>query len=88
MIWRPFMRQMREIVETCSILGTGIRQWMAETAERICAKFTPKTCLVLRSDDFECQGQRSKVKVTSDKKRAAHSEHPRRVDGMEQPRCR
>ena len=34
------------------------------TAERICAKFTRKTCLVPRSDQFECQGQRSKVKVT------------------------
>jgi len=37
------------------------------TAERICAKFTRKTCLVPRSDEFEGQGQRSKVKVTSDK---------------------
>jgi len=60
MVWRPFMRQMREIVETCSILGTRIRQRMAGTAERICTKFTGKTCLVLRSYDFECQGQRSR----------------------------
>jgi len=30
------------------------------TAERICAKFTGKTCLVPRSDEFECQGQRSR----------------------------
>jgi len=37
------------------------------TAERICAKFTGKTCLVPCSDEFECQGQRSKVKVTRDK---------------------
>jgi len=39
---------------------------MTGTAERICAKFTKKTCLVLRSDAFECQGQKSKV--TWDKK--------------------
>jgi len=67
MVWRPFMRQMREIVETRSILGTRIRQWMAGTAERICTKFTQKTCLVLRSDELECQVQKSKVKVTRDK---------------------
>ena len=36
-------------------------------AERICAKFTRKMCLVPRSDEFEGQGQRSKVKVTRDK---------------------
>jgi len=30
------------------------------TAERICAKFAGKTCLVPRSDEFECQGQRSR----------------------------
>jgi len=67
MVWRPFMRQMGKIVETRSILGTRIRQWMAGTAERICAKFTLKTCLVLRSGEFECQGKRSKVNVTRDK---------------------
>jgi len=39
-------------------------KWMAGTAERICAKFIQKTCLVLRSDDFECQ----EVKVTEDRK--------------------
>jgi len=60
MVWRPFIRQMREIGETSSILETRIRQWMAETAERICAKFTRKTCFVLRSDEFEYQGQSSR----------------------------
>jgi len=30
------------------------------TAERLCAKFTGKTCLVRRSDEFECQDQRSR----------------------------
>ena len=30
-IWRPFMRQMREIGKTRSILGTCIRQWTAGT---------------------------------------------------------
>jgi len=43
---------------------------MAGTAERICAKFTGKTCLVPRSDEFEGQGQRSNVKVTRDKQAA------------------
>ena len=28
--------------------------------ERICAKFTATTCLVPRSNEFECQGQRSR----------------------------
>jgi len=32
------------------------------TAERVCAKFTGKTCLVPLSDHFECQGQRSDVR--------------------------
>jgi len=54
------MCQMCEIIETRSILKTRIRQWMTGTAERICAKFTRKTCLVLRLDEFECQGQRSR----------------------------
>jgi len=31
---------------------------MAVCCERICATFTGKTCLVPRSDEFECQGQR------------------------------
>jgi len=30
------------------------------TAEWICAKFTGKTCLGPRSEEFECQGQRSR----------------------------
>jgi len=67
---------MREIVETRSILGTGIRQRMTGTAEWVCAKFTWKTCLVLCSYEFACQGQRSKVRVTRNKKRTVHSEHP------------
>ena len=41
---------------------------ISAAAERICAKFSRKTCLVPRSDEFECQGERSKVKVTRDKK--------------------
>ena len=36
---------------------------MTGTAERICAKFTSKTCLVLRSDKLKCPDQKSKVKV-------------------------
>jgi len=88
MVWRPFMCQMGEIDETRSILGTRIPQWMTGTAERICAKFTWKTCLVLRLDDFECQGEKSKVKVTRDKKHAVHSQHLHCMDGMERPHCR
>jgi len=61
------MHQMGEIVESRSIPETRIRQWTAGTAEWICAKFTRKTCLVLCSYVFECQGQRSKVRVTRDK---------------------
>ena len=37
------------------------------TTERICAKFTRKTCLVRRLEEFEGQVQMSKVKVTRDK---------------------
>ena len=33
MVWRAFMRQIRKIVQTHSILETRIRQWMAGTAE-------------------------------------------------------
>jgi len=43
------------------------------TAERICAKFTGKTCLVPRWDEFEGQGQRSRSPGT---KRARHSRQP------------
>jgi len=39
------------------MLENRIPQRMAGTAERICAKFTRKTCLVPRSKEFECQGQ-------------------------------
>jgi len=38
------------------------------TAERICAKFTRKVCFVPRLEEFEGQGQRSKVMVNRDKK--------------------
>jgi len=78
------MRQMHEIVETRSIFETRIRQRVAGTAERICAKFTRKTRLVIRSDEFECQGQRSRL---PGQKRAVHSQHniPRRVNGIERP---
>ena len=58
---------MGEIGETRSILGTCIRQWMAGAGEWICAKFTQKTCLVLCSDELECQGQKPKVNIITDK---------------------
>jgi len=41
---------------------------ISETAERICAKFTG-TCLVRRSEEFECQGHHGQ-------KRAVHFHHP------------
>ena len=50
----------RDQSQTRLILETRMRQWMAGTIDRICIKFTRKTCLVLRSDEFECQGQRSR----------------------------
>jgi len=34
-------------------------------AERICAKFTRKMCLVPRSDEFVCQGQRLRSQGTN-----------------------
>jgi len=40
-------------------------------AERICAKFTEKSSLVPRSEEFECQGQRSKINVTDKKRKSA-----------------
>ena len=57
------------------------------TAERICAKFTGKTCLVPRSEDFECQGHRSNVKVTRDKN-ALSTPTTHGNDEMERARCR
>jgi len=39
---------------------------ISETAERISGKCAGKTCLIPRSDEFEGQSQRSKVKVTRD----------------------
>jgi len=53
---------------TPSVCGFFSCVWnISGTAEQICAKFTRKTCLVRHSDEFEGQGQRSKVKVTRDK---------------------
>jgi len=44
---------------------------VSRTAKQSCTKFTGKTCLVLRSDEFECQGQRPKVKVTRQEQKTA-----------------
>jgi len=62
-IYEPNARNRRNAFDS----GTRIRQWMVGTAERICTKVSRKMCLVLRSVEFECQGQKSKVKVTRDK---------------------
>ena len=54
------------------------------TAERICVKFTGKTCLVRRSDEFEGQGQRS----PGTEKRALNSRHPQqRRNAYRTPLC-
>ena len=50
------------------------------TAERICTKFTGNTCLVPRSDEFECQGQRSRSPGT---KNALYPPITPGNDGME-----
>jgi len=42
------------------------------TAEWICAKFTRKTCLAPCSDEFECQGQRSRSPGTKTGKLLCH----------------
>jgi len=42
------------------------------TAECFCTKFTGKTCLVPRSDKFECQGQRSRSPGTNREKLLSH----------------
>ena len=59
------------------------------TAERICAKFTEKTCLVPRTEDFESQGRMSKVKVTRDKNALCTPVTPRQsTNGMQCTRCK
>ena len=48
-----------------SVCGVFFRvRNISGTAERICAKFTRKTCLVPRWDEFEGQGQRSRSQRT------------------------
>ena len=44
------------------------------TAKRICTTFTVKMCLVPRSDELECQGQRSRSPGTK-KRKTAESSH-------------
>jgi len=44
-----------------SVCGVFVCVWnISGTAERICAKFTRKTCLVTHSEEFEGRGQRSR----------------------------
>ena len=88
MVWRPFMRQMGEIGETRSILGTGTGQWMAGTAERICAKFKRKRCF---GPSLGRVGMsRSKVKGQGHQGQKTHGAltTPRSMNEMERPRCR
>jgi len=51
------------------LLSHAVPDWtnISGIAERICAKFTGKTSLVARSDEFQGQGQRSKFKVARQK---------------------
>jgi len=88
MVWRPFMRQMREIVETLSILGTRIEQWMVGTAERICTIFTRQGVwsFARTSLNVKVKSQRSRSAWT--KTRCALTAPGRYIDGMERPRCR
>ena len=58
---------------------------ISKTTKRICAKFTGKTCLVPRSDEFECQGQRSRLPGT---KNALCTRIAPGSDGMERARCK
>jgi len=50
---------------------------ISATAERICAKFTGRTCLVPRSDEFDCQGQMSRSPGTKSVLFRFH--HPRQL---------
>jgi len=43
------------------------------TTERICAKFTMTTCLVARTDEFECQGQGQMSMSPGTKQKTAES---------------
>jgi len=80
-----------------SVLATSVTSFLilvfvchsniSGTAERISAKFTGKTCLVPCSEEFECQGQRSKVKVTRHKNALCTPITPG-SDGMERARCK
>ena len=48
-----------------SVCGFFVCVWnISGTIECICTKFAWKTCLVLRSDEFEGQGQRSRSPLT------------------------
>ena len=74
------------------LVSLFLNQISREPLNRFCAKFTRNTCLVPRSNEYECQGrcacqgqycrypatkgEKSKVKVTKDKERAVHSHHP------------
>jgi len=49
----------QKVVSVPSVCGSFYVSNISGTAERICAKFTSKTCFVPRSDEFEGYGQRS-----------------------------
>ena len=53
--------ELRKVLFLAHVCDVFVRVWnISGTAERICAKFTGKTCFVPRSGEFECQGQRSR----------------------------
>jgi len=60
----------RQKREEKKLLSHAAPEWtnISGIAERICAKFTGKTSLVARSDEFQGQGQRSKFKVAKTQK--------------------
>jgi len=70
---------MREIVETLSIFGTRIRQWIAGTAER----FAPNShgTRVWSFDRMSLNRSKVKGQGHQGQKSAVHSQHPRGTDG-------
>jgi len=88
----PNFRPMSIVAKRSPILATAVHLFVCASnisgkAEMICAKFTEKTCLVRRSDESECQGQRSKVKVTREKNALCTAITPG-SDEMERAGCK
>jgi len=88
--WQPILgAKSAEIGDTLSFLGLVFHNGRQEPLNG----FAPNSrgrrvwSFARMSLNVKVKGQRSKVKVTRDKKRAVHSAHPRGVEGIERPRC-